>query len=56
MFGILKSIFSTDINNLSYTKAFTKALEAENSNDYKLAIKLYEIVIEKGFYEHKAYA
>lgn len=56
MFGILKSIFSTDINNLSYTKAFAKALEAEHNSDYELAVKLYEVVIEKGFYEHKAYA
>jgi len=56
MFGILKSIFSTDIDNLSYTKAFAKALKAEHNSDYKLAIKLYKVVIEKGFYEHKAYA
>ena len=56
MFGILKSIFSTNINNLSYTKAFEKALMAEQNSNYGLAIKLYEIVIEKGFYELKAYA
>lgn len=56
MFGIIKSIFSTDITKYSDTKALSKAIEAEKNKDYILARKLYEIVIEKGFRKTENYA
>lgn len=56
MFGIFKSIFSTDINKLSDTKALRKAIEAEDKKDYILAKQLYEIVIKRGFQTTTDYA
>ena len=56
MFGIIKSIFSTDINKLSDTKALSKAIEAEEKKDYILARQLYEVVIKRGFQTTTDYA
>lgn len=56
MFEIFKSLHDRYIGILDYIQVFDKAIKAERKKDYKLAKKLYEVVIDKGFYEHKAYA
>jgi hypothetical protein len=56
VFSFLKSIFFPDINSYSYEKAFRKALKAEQSKNYDLTIKLYDIVISKGLGEDRSYA